>query len=66
MGLAIPISRVEDQWLGRARDEVMDKAADLAHETLEKVEGAAKQAGSVAGLATDLTQKADRAIQDVR
>ena len=66
VGLAIPISRVEDQWLGPARDEVVDKAADLAHETLEKVESAAKQAGSVAGLATDLTQKADRAIQDVR
>ncbi|MFO0591499.1 MAG: DUF3618 domain-containing protein [Polyangiaceae bacterium] len=66
VGLAIPISRVEDQWLGAARDEVMDKAANLAHETLEKVESAAKQAGSVAGLATDLTQKADRAIQDAR
>lgn len=66
VGLAIPISRMEDQWLGRARDEVVDKAADLAHETLDKVEGAAKQANQVAGLASELNQKPARAIQAAR
>lgn len=66
IGLAIPISRKEDEWMGRARDEVMEKAKGLAHETLEKVESAAKEAGHAANLAGDVTEKADRALQQAR
>lgn len=45
VGMAIPISRKEDQWMGRARDQVVHKAQELAHEALGKVEGASKDLG---------------------
>lgn len=43
VGLAIPITKKEDRWLGEARDEVMHKAEAFAGDALEKVDGAAKQ-----------------------
>lgn len=42
-GLAIPRSRVEDELLGPVRDDLLDKATDLAHEAVGKAEQAAKQ-----------------------
>lgn len=44
-GLAIPRTNVEDEWLGDVRDDVVDKAQDLAHETLGKAGEAVKHIG---------------------
>jgi hypothetical protein len=44
IGLAIPSTGHEDAWMGSVRDQVMDKAGDMAHAALGKVEGVAKHA----------------------
>lgn len=40
VGLALPRTELEDEWLGEARDQLMDKVGEAAHESL----GQAKQA----------------------
>jgi ElaB/YqjD/DUF883 family membrane-anchored ribosome-binding protein len=40
VGLAIPRSRVEDQYLGKARDRLVEKAERSAHEALATLEPA--------------------------
>ena len=45
VGLAIPNTDVEDEWMGRARDQVVDRAEHLAHEALEKVGDVVDQIG---------------------
>ena len=62
IGLAIPISRREDEWMGAARDELVDKAAGMAKEALGKVETAAKDVGKLANVAEDVTARAQSAI----
>ena len=62
LGLAIPISRKEDEWLGAARDELVGKAAGMAKEALGKVESTAKDVGKLAGVAEDMSSKAERAL----
>lgn len=42
IGLAIPISRKEDEWMGKARDEVVQKAQNLAREAIGKAEDVGK------------------------
>jgi hypothetical protein len=44
IGLAIPISHKEDEWMGAARDELVGKASDLAHQAIGKVEDIAREA----------------------
>lgn len=46
IGLAIPITRREDMWMGGMRDEMMSRAGMFAQDALEKVEDAAKQVGN--------------------
>lgn len=36
IGLAVPSTRLEDEWLGSASDNVMDKAHELAHQAIGK------------------------------
>lgn len=48
IGLAIPISRKEEQWMGPARDKLVGKANELAQEALGKVEEAARKVEDVA------------------
>ena len=38
LGLAIPITRREDQWMGKARDEVVGKVSEMAQEAIGKVQ----------------------------
>ena len=45
VGLAIPTTRREDQWMGAVRDEVFGKAEELAHGALGQVEEAVKHLG---------------------
>lgn len=51
IGLAIPASRREDEVMGAVRDGLLEKAENMAHDALEKVEDAAKDF-------TDTTMKA--------
>ncbi|MBA3465161.1 MAG: DUF3618 domain-containing protein [Deltaproteobacteria bacterium] len=37
VGLSIPRTDTEDEWMGSARDNVMDRAQDLAHQAIGKI-----------------------------
>jgi len=43
VGYSLPTTRRENELMGGARDEVMNRAGELAHEARHRVEGAAKQ-----------------------
>jgi len=43
IGLAIPRTQVEDGWLGKTRDNVVDRAEQFAHEKLQRVGEKAEQ-----------------------
>lgn len=70
VGLAIPISRKEEEWMGPAREKLADKASELAHAALEKVEEAAgkveETAGKVEETARDVAQDAARPGQPAK
>ncbi len=42
VGLAVPITHREEEWMGEVRDQVMGKAQEFAHGALDKVQDAAK------------------------
>lgn len=44
VGLALPETERENQWMGEARESVLDRAQDLAREAKEKVKQAASDA----------------------
>ena len=48
VGLALPTTRVEEEYMGEARDQVMDKAETLARDTMGKVKRVAQEAGRTA------------------
>ena len=50
IGLAIPISRREDAWMGRTRDGLMRRAETVAQGTLDKVKNAAERIGEDSSL----------------
>ena len=54
VGLAVPESDTENEWMGDARDNVIDRARDMARGAANKVEEAAS---SVADEAMRLTEK---------
>jgi len=41
--MVLPRTRIEDEWLGASRDQVIEKAQDAARGAVEKVESAAKK-----------------------
>jgi ElaB/YqjD/DUF883 family membrane-anchored ribosome-binding protein len=43
LGLAIPITSKEDEWMGAARDKLASKAEEAAHEALGKVDELAQR-----------------------
>ncbi|MEJ7601398.1 MAG: DUF3618 domain-containing protein [Kofleriaceae bacterium] len=45
VGLAMPRTDREDEWMGSARDRVFDRAEELAHDAMEKVGEAVEQFG---------------------
>jgi hypothetical protein len=50
VGLAVPRTRMEDEWLGDARDTLLDKAQSVASQTLDKVgEVAERVTGDMTG-----------------
>ena len=48
VGLAVPATRVEQEYLGEARDKLVDKAQQVAHDTMQKVQNVAQEAGRTA------------------
>lgn len=44
-GLAFPSTRIENQYMGRAREQFVEKAQTAAQETVEKVQRVAQEAG---------------------
>lgn len=48
VGLAIPETQQENEWMGEARDTVVEKAQSAAQDTMQKVQGVAEQAGQAA------------------
>jgi uncharacterized protein YjbJ (UPF0337 family) len=42
-GLAIPQTRKENEWMGEARDTLVDKAQSVAHDTIEQVQQVAQK-----------------------
>ena len=48
VGLAIPETQQENEWMGEARYTVVDKSQSAAQDTMQKVQGVAEQAGQAA------------------
>jgi hypothetical protein len=46
VGLALPRTEKEDQWLGEARDTLVKKAQNLAGEAVDKAKEVATQASA--------------------
>lgn len=47
-GLAIPETEREQEWMGEARDSLIDRAQETAHDTIEKVQNVAEEAKDAA------------------
>jgi hypothetical protein len=58
IGLSLPASEAENRLMGEARDNVVDRARDLAHEATEKVQNVAGQAVEAATQVRDAAQRA--------
>jgi len=43
IGMAIPRTHIEDEWLGKTRDDVIDRAEQFAHEKMQSVGEKAEQ-----------------------
>jgi hypothetical protein len=44
IGLAVPVTRRENELMGQARDRLLDKAQTVAHDTIEQVQQVAQKA----------------------
>ena len=45
VGLSLPTTRVEGEYMGEARDRLMDQAKSVAQDTADKVQRVAGEAG---------------------
>jgi hypothetical protein len=43
IGLAVPTTRKEREWMGEARDRLLDQAQSVAHDTIEQVQDVAEK-----------------------
>ena len=53
IGLAIPATRKENEWMGQARDRLVDKAQTVAHDTIEQVQQVAQKATDEGGASSE-------------
>lgn len=60
IGMSLPETDVENEWMGEARDTVVERAREMASNAAERVESAADQVKNVASRAADSTKGADR------
>jgi ElaB/YqjD/DUF883 family membrane-anchored ribosome-binding protein len=45
VGLSLPSTRIEGEYMGEARDRVVDRAKSMAHDATEKVQRVTEEAG---------------------
>jgi hypothetical protein len=46
IGLAVPRTKTEDEWIGGTRDDVVGKAHELAHQAIGKADEAVNRIGT--------------------
>ena len=56
IGMTIPATEAENEWMGEARDNVVERARGMASEAAERVQDAAEQVKDVAGKAAQTTR----------
>jgi ElaB/YqjD/DUF883 family membrane-anchored ribosome-binding protein len=56
IGMTIPATEAENEWMGEARDNVVERARGMASEAAERVQNAAEQVKDVAGKAVQSTR----------
>ncbi|MCA1604660.1 MAG: DUF3618 domain-containing protein, partial [Acidobacteria bacterium] len=47
VGLTVPVTRAENEYMGETRDNLIDKAQQVARDTMDKVQNVAQEAGRV-------------------
>jgi uncharacterized protein DUF3618 len=57
IGMTLPETEVENEWMGDARDTVVDRAKEMAGHAAERVESAAEQVKDAASRAADATKR---------
>jgi hypothetical protein len=62
VGLALPHTSKEDEWLGPAKEALMERAQTAAQEAIHRVEERVGQVASVAVAAQDTLQKAEEGL----
>jgi ElaB/YqjD/DUF883 family membrane-anchored ribosome-binding protein len=56
IGMSLPETEVENEWMGEARDTVVERAREMASNAAERVESAADQVKDVASRTLDATK----------
>jgi hypothetical protein len=56
LGLAVPETEAENEWMGEARDTVVNRARDMARDAAEHVQNTASSVADAAKKASDRTQ----------
>lgn len=56
IGATIPATEIENEWIGDARDTVVDRAREMASDAADRVQSAATQVKDVAASAADATK----------
>jgi ElaB/YqjD/DUF883 family membrane-anchored ribosome-binding protein len=65
VGMAIPATRKENEWFGHTRDELAHKAAEKAHDMVDKVQHVAQAAiGTAKNAVTDATQQIKSEVKE--
>jgi len=57
IGMSLPATDVENEWMGDARDTVVERAREAASSAAERVESAAEQVKDAASRAADATKR---------
>jgi hypothetical protein len=57
IGMSLPATEVENEWMGDARDNVVERAREAASSAAERVESAAEQVKDAASRAADATKR---------
>ena len=56
VGMTLPETDVENEWMGEARDTVVERAREVASDAAERVSTAADQVKDVAARAANVTK----------
>jgi hypothetical protein len=57
IGMTVPETEVENEWMGDARDNVVERAKEMAGNAAERVGSTAEQVKNVASRAADATKE---------